>query len=178
MNEYAHIADAIKREVKMSDAARYYGLTFNRAGFAVCPFHSEKTPSFKIHNNKGHCFGCGYDNDVIGFTQDLFKLDFLGALRKLNADFGLALPIDRKPTLREQRDAEKRRREILAERAKAEAEQAAYDALYGSLWGKYARLDKQRREYSPQSADDDFNPLYVEAVKNISDIEYRIDVLL
>ena len=126
MNEYSYFAEAIKRSVKMEDAARFYGLTFNRAGFAVCPFHQEKTASFKVHNGKGHCFGCGWQGSVIDFVMQMFGLDFPGALRKLNSDFGLALPLDRKPTLREQRDAEKKQKE-LRRQSEERLSKAAYD---------------------------------------------------
>lgn len=178
MNEY-DFAESIKRKVSMHDAARFYGLTFNRTGFAYCPFHNEKTPSFKIHNSKGHCFGgCGWSGDVIQFVQDMFKLDFNGAIRKLNSDFSLALPIDRKPTLREQRDAEKRHRELMAERVKREAEEAAYNKLYNSLWDEYARIDKNLREYKPKSIDETMHPLYVEAITSIDQVKYQIDTLL
>jgi len=37
----------------------------------LCPFHSEKTPSFTVSQDKGfyHCFGCGAHGDVIGFVM-------------------------------------------------------------------------------------------------------------
>jgi DNA primase len=178
MNTYCHFADTVKREVSMEDAARFYGLTFNRAGFSNCPFHAEKTPSFKIHNNKGKCFGCGWSGDVIAFVGDMFKLDFPGTIRKLNDDFGLSLPLDRKQTLKEKLESEKRYREIETERKRAEAERQAYDELYHGLWDEYVRFDIQRRDFAPKNPEDELNPLYVEAVKNISNIEYQIDVLL
>lgn len=128
MNEYTYFVDEIKNRVNAKEAARFYGLTFNRSGFANCPFHSEKTPSFSINTKKQtlHCFGCGWGGDVIEFTKKMFGLDFIGAICKLNTDFNLCLPIDRKPTLSEQRDAEQRQREIVAKR-EAEQHSKAYD---------------------------------------------------
>lgn len=178
MNEYSHFVHTIKREVSMEDAARLYGLTFNRAGFSNCPFHAEKTPSFRIHNNKGKCFGCGWNGDVISFVGDMFGLDFQNTIRKLNDDFSLSLPLDRKQTLKEKLESERRHREIESERKKVEAEKQAYNELYTALWDEYARLDKQRMEQAPQSPEDEINPLYVEAVSKISHIEYLIDTLL
>ena len=179
MNEFIDYAERIKREVKFEQAAQFYGLTFNQRGYSSCPFHADKTPSFHVQKSgNGKCFGCGWHGTVIDFVMQMFTLDFKDAIRKLNADFVLNLPLDRKPTLREQRDAEIRQRELAEERAKVEADKQAYDALYGSLWDEYARLDKQRMEYKPQSAEDELNPLYVEAVTRISFICYRIDTLL
>ena len=67
--------------------------------------------------NKGwHCFGCHQGGDVISFVQQYFSLDFISAVRKLNDDFNLHLPIDE----RVDRDAEKRAREEAYRRRKAE----------------------------------------------------------
>lgn len=56
----------------------------NRIGVALCPFHSEKTPSFKINNdNTWHCFGCGLHGDVIDFVMRKNGLNFLETVKKL-----------------------------------------------------------------------------------------------
>ena len=175
------IAEEIKRSVSMNEVAQHYGFTPNRGGFISCPFHSDKTPSLKIYIEPGrgwNCFGCGKGGSAIDFVMALFGLEFMGAIRKINDDFRLLLPLDRKQTLKEKLESEKRHREIEAERKKAEAEKQAYNDLYHRLWDEYARLDNQRMEHAPQSPDEDIHPLYVEAVKNISNIEYQIDVLL
>lgn len=175
------IADEIKRSVSMDDVARHYGFTPNRGGFIACPFHSEKTPSLKIYTEPGrgwNCYGCGLGGSVIDFVIALFGLEFVDAIRKINDDFRLSLPLDRKQTLKEKLESEKRHREIEAERKKADAEKQAHNDLYHGLWDEYARLDKQRMENTPQSPDDEINPLYVEAVTRIRHVEYLIDSLL
>ena len=179
MNEYTQYADAIKRTVTMQQAINLYAPSPAPRGHRIpCPIHNGDNYNLCFTDKLYHCHKCGEGGDVIRFVQHIFKLNFLDAVRKLNNDFTLALPLDRKPTLREQREAEQRQREITAERQRREAQQAAYDALYCSLWDEYARLDKQRRDYKPQSIDDEFSPLYVEAVSNISNVCYRIDTLL
>jgi len=178
VNEYSMYADEIVNRVNITQATQFYGLRYNQHGYAVCPFHAEKTASLKIQGNYAHCFGCGWNHNIIGFVMDTFKLDFKSALIKINSDFGLGLPIDRRPTLREQRDAQHRYDEMQALRAREEAEKQAYSDLYNALWDRYALYDKNRRLYAPQNIDEEFNPLYVEAVSKISYIEYLIDVLL
>lgn len=51
----------------------------------LCPFHSEKTPSFTVSEDKGvfHCFGCGEGGDVIRFIELIEGFDFKGALAHL-----------------------------------------------------------------------------------------------
>jgi DNA primase len=65
-----------------------------REYLALCPFHSEKTPSFTVNDDKGfyHCFGCGAHGDVIGFTMRSESLPFPEAVEKLAGMAGLAVP--------------------------------------------------------------------------------------
>ncbi|WP_456479647.1 DNA primase [Nautilia sp.] len=52
---------------------------------ALCPFHSEKTPSFVVSPSKQiyHCFGCGASGDAIKFIMDIEKLSYPEAIEKL-----------------------------------------------------------------------------------------------
>jgi len=52
---------------------------------ALCPFHTEKTPSFSVNEDKGvyHCFGCGEGGDVISFIEKIEGVDFKAALAHL-----------------------------------------------------------------------------------------------
>ena len=63
----------------------------------LCPFHSEKTPSFTVHPDKGffHCFGCGAGGDVFKFLELHEKIGFQDAVRMLAEKFGLAVPDSR-----------------------------------------------------------------------------------
>src|SRR4029453_2767768 len=60
----------------------------------LCPFHSEKTPSFHVNPEKGffHCFGCGLGGDVFKFLELHEKVAFPDAVRMLAEKFGVALP--------------------------------------------------------------------------------------
>jgi DNA primase len=60
----------------------------------LCPFHSEKTPSFHVNPDKGffHCFGCGVGGDVFKFLELHEKVGFQDAVRMLAQKFGVALP--------------------------------------------------------------------------------------
>jgi DNA primase len=60
----------------------------------LCPFHSEKTPSFHVNRDKGffHCFGCGAGGDVFKFLELQEKIGFQDAVRHLAGKFGLPIP--------------------------------------------------------------------------------------
>jgi CHC2-type zinc finger protein len=63
----------------------------------LCPFHSEKTPSFFIKNDKRwKCYGCHESGDVIDFIRKLHGLSFPDALKYLGIRQGKITPIIRK----------------------------------------------------------------------------------
>src|SRR5260370_13882961 len=84
------------------------GIEVKRKGrqlVALCPFHSEKSPSFVLSPAKGmyHCFGCGAAGDVIGFVTKHDKVSFSRALEVLARRAGLdlvAVMSQRPPTRR------------------------------------------------------------------------------
>ena len=60
----------------------------------LCPFHSEKTPSFNIYPENGsfYCFGCGTGGDVITFIMKIENLDYIEAVKFLATRAGLSMP--------------------------------------------------------------------------------------
>lgn len=60
----------------------------------LCPFHSEKTPSFSVSASKGfyHCFGCGAHGNPVGFLMQIEGLDYLDAVQRLAAIQGMEVP--------------------------------------------------------------------------------------
>ncbi len=59
----------------------------------LCPFHSEKTPSFHVHDEKQfyHCFGCEKHGDIFSFVMETDNLDFYSALKYLANLIGLTV---------------------------------------------------------------------------------------
>src|SRR6266850_3170816 len=77
------VGDYVK--LKKAGAQNYSGL---------CPFHSEKTPSFSVHATRQfyHCFGCGLSGDVFSFVQKIENITFPEAVRTVAQKLGIALP--------------------------------------------------------------------------------------
>ena len=82
----ANILQVVQEYVPLKRAGRTYK--------GLCPFHSEKTPSFHVDPEKGffHCFGCKAGGDVFKFLELHEKVGFQDAVRMLAQKFGLSLP--------------------------------------------------------------------------------------
>lgn len=84
------LIDIVSEKIKLikRGGSHYVGL---------CPFHSEKTPSFSVNcdNNLFYCFGCGATGDVIQFVSDTEGLDFKQAMISLAERYGVELIVSK-----------------------------------------------------------------------------------
>ncbi len=88
--------DEVKARNPIEEVVSSY-VTLKRAGSnltGLCPFHSEKTPSFSVSAPNGffYCFGCGTGGDVISFIMKIENLDYPSAIGFLAKRAGLPLP--------------------------------------------------------------------------------------
>lgn len=86
----------LEERCRLEDIVPAY-LTLKRRGknlVGLCPFHSEKSPSFNVYpgNNSYYCFGCGKGGGVINFVMEAERLDFVEAVRWLAQRAGLQVP--------------------------------------------------------------------------------------
>ena len=92
------LVDAIKDRSDLVDLIGTY-VTLRRAGSnynGLCPFHSEKTPSFTVFpdNQSFFCFGCEAGGDAFTFIMRMENLDYKGSLEFLAKRAGVELPVD------------------------------------------------------------------------------------
>lgn len=80
------IYDVISRYVSLQRAGRLYK--------GLCPFHSERSPSFMVYpeTQSYYCFGCGAAGDVIKFTMEMNSLSYIEAVRYLAQQCGMPMP--------------------------------------------------------------------------------------
>ncbi len=79
----ADIYDVVAQYVDLKKKGRNY--------FGLCPFHSEKTPSFSVAPDKQiyHCFGCGAGGNVFSFIVEHEKVTFVEAVQQLGEKYGI-----------------------------------------------------------------------------------------
>lgn len=104
LKETANIVDIVGEHVKLSrSGANLKGL---------CPFHSEKTPSFIVNPERQtfHCFGCGEGGDVFTFMMNFHRYTFPESLQELARRYNIALP---EKNLTEEEQARFKKREAI-----------------------------------------------------------------
>jgi DNA primase len=140
----ANIVQVVQEYVPLRRAGtKYKGL---------CPFHSEKTPSFHVDPEKGffHCFGCHAGGDVFKFVELQEKVGFQDAVRLLAQKFGVALPEPEAGDVDGSRHDVRLREELLKIHEVASA--FFRDALAGTA-GARARQQLQDRDVTAKTID-------------------------
>ncbi len=112
MAEAGSFADRVKQQADIVRVVgEYVRLKKNGQNFTgLCPFHSEKTPSFAVHPVKQiyHCFGCGVGGDVFKFVMEMDKCEFMEAVRIVADKCGIAIPNSRERSPEERREQQQR----------------------------------------------------------------------
>lgn len=90
------VIDQIRQVASIVQVASQY-TTLKKRGrkhVGLCPFHSEKTPSFTVDEDKQlfHCFGCGVGGDVFSLVMEKENLSFPEALKHLAEKYHVPLP--------------------------------------------------------------------------------------
>lgn len=162
-----NLFEAVKTSVTTRQVAEYYGLKIMRNGMAACPFHQDKHPSMKV-DGRFHCFGCGANGDVIDYVAKMFGLRNGDAAMRIASDFGISYDNYRYkplPKLKKVETPELRFRRM---------EKLCFRVLSDYYW----LLKLWKRIYTPVKMEDEPNPLFVEALQEITKIEYQLDILL
>jgi DNA primase len=112
MAEAGSFADKVKQQ---ADIVRVIGeyVRLKKSGqnfTGLCPFHSEKTPSFAVHPVKQiyHCFGCGVGGDIFQFVMEMEKSSFPEAVRTVAEKCGIAVPRPRERSPEERQENQQR----------------------------------------------------------------------
>ena len=157
----------VKYGVNCREAAERYGVSVNRQGKALCPFHNDRHPSLYAADDHYHCFACGEHGDVIDFAAKLFGLPLYEAAQRLAADFHLTP--DKPPSAAA----------LHAKRIRTEAQQLREnERLCFSVLSDYARvLRSWKVQYAPQSPAEAPDERFVEACHKLDEAEYYLDIL-
>ena len=108
------VQELLARADVVEIVGRYVPLKKGGANFmGLCPFHSEKSPSFSVSPTKQfyHCFGCGKTGNAIGFLMEHAGVSFVEAVQDLAQQFGMKVPEDDASPQDRARAAEQRQKQ-------------------------------------------------------------------
>jgi DNA primase catalytic core len=162
------LAALIDEYVKLSKrGASYVGL---------CPFHSERTPSFVVSPAKGRykCFGCGAAGNALTFLQEHEHISFPDAVKRLAARAGIALEDGYKPTPEEQKKYAARESLKAATRWAQEYFASRRDAAFDEYLKKRKLSDKTAQAFGLGYAPSGWREVEEAAAKS----GYRREILL
>ena len=164
------IFEIIKENVNLREAAELYGIDVNRYGKALCPFHNDRHPSLYVADDHYYCFACGEHGDVIDFVSRLEAVSPKEAALMLAQDFSIPYE-DKEPPSRSRRPQP---RQESPEQQFKRMERYCFRVLsdYHNL------LRRWKRDYAPKTPEEEWHPLFVEALQKQSHVEYLLDVLL
>jgi len=141
VQEKTDILDLIGQYVDLKKTGRNY--------FGLCPFHSEKSPSFAVHPEKRlfHCYGCGESGNVFTFLMKIEGYDFPEAVRYLAEKVGIDIP--REDTTREKPEAVKKKEKMV--QAHELAAKLFHHVLLHTDAGKDALHYLEQRKIQPET---------------------------
>ena len=102
---------AAREQVSALEVAQRYGVQIDRHGRALCPFHPDHRPSMTFKGGRYRCWVCNSSGDATDLVKHLCGGTYWEALKRLDQDFALNLPLGGgKPTPQQQAEARERQR--------------------------------------------------------------------
>lgn len=164
-----NVFEAIREKgITARQAAEHCGIKVNRNSMAVCPFHKDKNPSMKI-DKRYFCFGCGEKGDAIDFVAKFYGLGKKEAALQIALDFGITFEENRG-----RKPPPKRKRQLSPEQRFERAEKKCFRVLSDYL----CCLRDWNEKYAPHTTEEEWHPLFCEALEKKDHIEYLLDILL
>jgi len=164
---WSDIAESIRYRVRIRDILLFYCPDLPiRKNRCPCPLHDGKGFNFSFSDTGYKCFVCGEGGDAISLVQALLRYPSRSeAMKRINDDMHLGLPIGRAATFEQSM-------EMILRREKAQREKEVrerWETEYALLMDEWTRLDKILQRADPTSQE------YANAAKKISAVGYNLD---
>lgn len=171
MKNLCNVTDLIRNRVSAFEAGKALGLNPDRYGRCACPVHHGTDRNCKLwkDDNGFFCWVCKTGGDVIRLVERCNQCSFPEAVEWLNSTFALGLPLDRKESQEERRDAEIARKQRQIER---ELKQAIRDELFETYLNAgdvVMRLERDKEDYRPRTAFDEWDERFVTALRLLTE---------
>lgn len=174
--DFTEFVPIIRSSVSTQQIGRDYGLNPGRDGRCRCVFCAgDRKDTLRLYpgDRGSYCFRCHTSADCIRLVMEITGMKFPDAVREINEQYGLGLPLDKvdpERTRKAREDAARREQERIE---KAERDKRLLTELWDAsdeVWN----MEQVIKNYAPQSANDEVSDAFVYAVKHIDEVrDYR-----
>lgn len=155
--------EIIRTANPLKDKVKEYGIELNSRGYASCPFHNEKTGSFKVYSDGTyHCFGCGAHGDVIDFVARMDNINFNAACKRLGGEMSFS-----------GYRAANRRKKVAGDKNRKLLE--AWDKYYATL-EDFENNESIIERLKPSSPDDIPQEVWLTALCRRAELQIALDI--
>ena len=166
-----NVFEAVRNSVTARQVAEHYGVKIVKGKMARCPFHNDRNPSLLL-DSRFICFGCGEKGDAIDYVTKLFGIGKLDAARQIASDFSISY--DKSGYKKTSTWKKKPVPKLTQEQRFQMMEKKCFLVL-----SDYLHLLKHwESKYAPQTKEQEWHPLFAEALQEKTKTEYRLDILL
>ena len=174
--DYIDYAAVVKSKVSVPSVVSRYLPTVKVVHNRIpCPIHNGTDRNLLLHQDHFYCFVCNEGGDVIRLVRHIFQCRFTDALKRLNADYCLDLPLGTKPS-----DAERiKLKQQYAERLKREREAADLaerrEKAYLDRLELLRSVEQICTEQAPQTPWDEWTDDWCTAMRLRTELREEID---
>ena len=177
-HNYINYAEVIKSKVSVPSVVEMYLPVVKPLHNRIpCPIHNGTDRNLLLHNDHFYCFVCNEGGDVIRLVRHIFGCDFMTALKRINTDFFLDLPLGTKPS---DADRIKLKRDY-AERLKKEREASELaerrETAYLDRLELLRSVEQICTERAPQTPWDEWEPDWCTAMRLRTELREEIECL-
>lgn len=160
----------IKQSIHTMTFLQSVGVPVDRQGNALCPFHRDTNKSLKVYRDPArgwHCFGCHKGGSVIDMCMLWYGITFRQAVTRLDADFGLGLPLTQRQTAHTARLAREQAMKRQEEKKATEYALEAAETAYWAAFDKYLTIARLIDRYRPKRPSDEISAVYAWALHQL-----------
>ena len=165
-HDYIDYAAVVKSKVSVPSVVDRYLPTVKVVHNRIpCPIHNGTDRNLLLHNDHFYCFVCGEGGDVIRLVRHIFQCSFTDALKRLNTDFCVGLPLGTKPTDAERTELKRSYAERLKKKQEEQYKAERHYRHYLDLLELYNTVCRICEESAPQMPWDEWSQDWCTAMR-------------
>ena len=175
-HDYVNYAEVVKAKVSVPSVIdRYLPDARPVHNRIPCPIHNGTDRNLLIHNDHFYCFVCNEGGDAIRLVRHIFGCDFMTALKRLNEDFALNLPLGTKPTDAKRTELKRSYAERLKKKQEEQDKAERQYEHYLDMIGLLRTVEMICEHEAPQLPWDEWSPDWCTAMRLRTELKEELE---